>query len=332
MNRDKLKWLLYEKRYEFRNNRITDIIRRHIVIPIFGHELHPYVYGGKILHGPEYTNKKIAELINGEKPFMVSRFGNTEINNLNAYMRKNICGISEGYKRLEEKWWDNLYIGAGFFPKDRSLLGKFANTIYSSAKEADMLGVWNRRMEDYYIRTAMPNVEITALRWLEPWYSDSPWTWALKGKKVLVIHPFEDSIKAQYQKRKDIFPENELLPEFELDVLKAVQTLGDNKDDRFITWFDALEYMYDEALKRDFDVAIIGCGAYGMPLAAMLKKAGKKAIHLGGVTQCLFGIKGRRWVNSPIDKRVPINENWIYPKENETPQNADNVENGCYWR
>ena len=45
-------------------------------------------------------------------------------------------------------------------------------------------------------------------------------------------------------------------------------------------------------MKFDFDVALIGCGAYGFPLAAKLKTAGKQAIHLGGVLQALFGIKG----------------------------------------
>ena len=53
--------------------------------------------------------------------------------------------------------------------------------------------------------------------------------------------------------------------------------------------------MYEQSLKTSFDVAIIGCGAYGMPLGAMLKDAGKTVIHLGGVTQILFGIKGKRW-------------------------------------
>lgn len=81
------------------------------------------------------------------------------------------------------------------------------------------------------------------------------------------------------------------MPEFELKVLKAVQTLAGGQDDRFTDWFEALDYMYCEALKMEFDVAIIGCGAYGMPLAAKLKQAGKKAVHLGGVTQILFGIK-----------------------------------------
>lgn len=46
------------------------------------------------------------------------------------------------------------------------------------------------------------------------------------------------------------------------------------------------------AMKINFDTAIIGCGAYGMPLAAQIKNAGRQAIHLGGAVQLLFGIKG----------------------------------------
>ena len=116
-----------------------------------------------------------------------------------------------------------------------------------------------------------------------------------REKKVLVIHPFEKSIQEQYKKRVMIFPNSQILPEFELKTLKAVQTLCGEQDERFETWFDALDYMYEQALNIDFDVAIIGCGAYGMPLASKLKNAGKQAIHLGGATQLLFGIKGYRW-------------------------------------
>jgi hypothetical protein len=35
----------------------------------------------------------------------------------------------------------------------------------------------------------------------------------------------------------------------------------------------------------EFDVALIGAGAYGLPLAACVKRLGKKAIHMGGVTK-----------------------------------------------
>ena len=87
--------------------------------------------------------------------------------------------------------------------------------------------------------------------------------------------------------------------------------------------------MYNEALKIDFDVAIIGCGAYGFPLAAKLKRAGKITIHLGGAVQILFGIKGSRWDNGEVSKFY--NEYWVRPDDKDKPQNANNVENGCYW-
>ncbi len=102
---------------------------------------------------------------------------------------------------------------------------------------------------------------------------------------------------------------------------------------QFNDWFEALEYMKAEIRKTDFDVAIIGCGAYGLPLAAYCKEIGKKAIHMGGGTQLLFGIKGRRWEIQYQDScyRDLFNEHWVYPAEFETPQNAKKVENACYW-
>ncbi|WP_051212880.1 hypothetical protein [Butyrivibrio fibrisolvens] len=332
MNKKQLQWLFYEKRYNFRDYWLNRIISRHLTVPLWGFEPHIYLYGGKFLHGAKWANKRISDLIRSDEPFMVARFGNTELNVMNAYKRIELFGDNQFSDELNAEWWEKLNVLSGFFPNDIAYEGKFSNLLYESMLDVDLLGVWTRRMEDYYLRTEMKQADITALRWMEPWYSDEPWTWALEGKKVLVIHPFEKSIRSQYEKRKELFPENELLPEFELDVIKAVQTVGDAVDDRFETWFDALDYMYNEAISRDFDVAIIGCGAYGMPLASMLKKAGKKAIHLGGVTQCLFGIKGSRWIDNPRDKKMPINEAWVYPDDEETPKGSTKVENNCYWK
>lgn len=88
--------------------------------------------------------------------------------------------------------------------------------------------------------------------------------------------------------------------------------------------------MTEEALKRDFDVAIIGCGAYGFPLAARLKAAGKQAIHLGGAVQIMFGIIGARWYAVPEVRKL-FNEHWVHPATDEVPENAKIVEGGCYW-
>ena len=145
-----------------------------------------------------------------------------------------------------------------------------------------------------------------------------------------MIHPFSETIQKQYLKRKYLFDNPQILPEFDLYVLKAVQTIADEKDDRFENWFEALDWMYEEAMKIDFDVALIGCGAYGMPLAALIKKAGKQAIHMGGVLQILFGIKGKRWNDDPVVSKL-YNEYWVNPSKNETPVKAKNIEEGCYW-
>lgn len=163
---------------------------------------------------------------------------------------------------------------------------------------------------------------------LEPYYEEEiPWSRILKGKKVLVIHPFADTITAQYAKRERLWENNDILPEFTLITLKAVQTQCGEIDFRFPTWFDALNYMEK---KIDFDVALIGCGAYGLPLAAAVKEMGKQAIHLGGATQILFGIIGKRWEQSPFFKAF-MNEYWVRPSEEEKPKHADRVEGGCYW-
>jgi hypothetical protein len=89
--------------------------------------------------------------------------------------------------------------------------------------------------------------------------------------------------------------------------------------------------MCSEITKADFDVAIIGAGAYGMPLANFVKMTmGKLAIHMGGATQILFGIKGKRWNDVPKIKSM-FNEHWINPSVAERPAGAEKVEGGSYW-
>jgi hypothetical protein len=166
---------------------------------------------------------------------------------------------------------------------------------------------------------------------LEPYLQKDPWTQVLEGKKILVIHPFNETIESQYfNNRKNLFEDKRVLPEFKsLETIKAVQTLAGNKDN-FNDWFEALGYMKNEINKKDFDIAIIGCGAYGFPLAAHVKRIGKKAVHLGGPTQLLFGIKGKRWVERDDFKSI-INDYFVYPDNNDKPQNSIKVEDGCYW-
>ena len=109
--------------------------------------------------------------------------------------------------------------------------------------------------------------------------------------------------------------------------MKPVQSIGDNKIAyNYESWFDALKDMKKQIKTIDFDIALIGAGAYGLFLADYCKSLGKKAVHMGGDTQLLFGIKGKRWDDYGI-----YNEYWVRPSEEDKPLGAEKVEGGCYW-
>jgi len=123
-----------------------------------------------------------------------------------------------------------------------------------------------------------------------------------------------------------------VLPEFDLQVYRTVSSFAGIKTD-YATWFEALEKMNADIAKLEFDVALVGCGAYGFSIAAFIKRElGRKAIHMGGVTQILFGIKGRRWTDIPGFADRFYNESWTSPFPSDVVERAKRtVEGGCYW-
>ena len=230
-------------------------------------------------------------------------------------------------------FWSDDNIGflmhnlSGFFPADAAGLKNFANLMLRDLQNIDILGSWladETRLEKFF-----PNAKIVPLKDLEPYYHANPWSEVLEGKRVLVVHPFEESIKMQYAKHRVLFDDPRILPNFELMTLKAVQSIAASRT-YFSTWFDALAWMSQRVSEMNFDIAIIGAGAFGLPLASFIKNLGKKAVHLGGATQILFGIKGKRWDELPFFKQL-YNEHWVRPLPTETPDNFRMVESGCYW-
>ena len=330
MDHKKLKWDFYERRSRFRNFYFHKAIRTHIFEKYLNKDPYLPFYANRRVMGMKKTNQWIAEKIKSGTPFMVARFGNTELTVMTTVLKRRLFGSTPEIEKRFKEWFHRMQEGAGFFPDQAELAEKFTDLMIQSCENVDVLAMFHCHLDDYVVTEYMSGTKVTFLNHIEPWRCKTPWTAALEGKKVLVIHPFEESINEQYAKKDLLFPGTDVLPQFELKTLKAVQTIAGERDDRFETWFEALEYMYKEALEIDFDVAIVGCGAYGFPLAAKLKAVGKQVIHMGGVTQILFGIKGRRWVDNPR-AGLHFNDAWTYPKESETPKKSNVVENHCYW-
>lgn len=299
------------------------------------------------------SNDKIYELLSTGKPCMVARFGTTELTCLTNYVAvhsdksfiKKYIDYVTGY--CGTPWWNEdhfkiMSLWSGIFPPCQDTAERFSERYMQDIPLIDILAC--HQYTEYYM-PLRNDIQRVQLEMLYPFFVERPWTRILKGKRVLVIHPFEETIKHQYAKRKLLFQDENILPDFHLITLKAVQTIAGIKSE-FKDWFEALHWMEAEMDKIDYDIAIIGCGAYGMPLAAHAKRMGKQAIHLAGGTQLLFGILGNRWTKQYVSEGIrkyrdnmidvnytPLfNSNWIYPLECDTIKDADIVEGACYWK
>ena len=267
-------------------------------------------------------NQSIREMILSGNAAMRARCGATEMRCVEEYLAKG---------NFSDKIRKEISELSGVFPTTDENLKKFCKFYIDCTAQADLLALWGVGAESKVARgldrEKTKFMELTAL---EPYYFNNPWSAALKNKKVLVIHPFANSILKQYRKREKLFEDPNVLPEFSsLECIQAVQSIAGQKTE-YATWFDALEHMKKKISKCDFDVAIIGAGAYSLPLAAYVKQIGKIAVQMSGSTQILFGIKGKRWEQiSEISKF--FNENWIRPSEDETPKGSTKVEGGSYW-
>lgn len=349
-----LKWKIYEKynyvlRYfRYRRDQLVQKMTGHGYWPL------PYFESRHKLMSLRKTNQLIRDAIESGQPFWVGRFGGTEMNMIFEYLKSDMI---VGYDNKVDAT-SKLCELSGFFPNDIELGNQFVRMMLDCCKDINLQAAWGRYMADYVYREYQPSTKLTRLDRIEPWnmyltlpkrtksnkeIKDKPWSSALKGKKVLIIHPFVETIWEQYINNREnifsnIYDSDDILPEFELITLKAVQTLAGEKDSRFSDWFEAFEWMVSEVEKINektgFDVAIIGCGAYGYPLAARIKKMGKVAIHLAGATQLLFGITGHRWESEHIYKDFRdnvINEYWVRPDKSEHIKNGSKVEESCYW-
>ena len=297
------------------------------------------------INNPDEVAELISWRLESNLPCLIGRFGSTELACVNNYLgvKKGILGVFSFIVGNTGHWYWNSNIlnqmrdWSGFFPNSIEMAEKYAILFLKDVPQIDVLGSWLVSEKN------IPNLHLAKrihLRDLEPFWSKKPWTLSLKDKKILIVHPFKEEILYQYKKR-DILFEKEIIPEFKsINVIKAVQSIGGD-DNGFDNWFEALDFMKSQIDEIDYDIALIGAGAYGFHLAAHVKRSGKKAVHMGGALQLLFGIRGKRWEDPNYGVKewgIPvgaypnlINEHWIRPDEQNKPSKANLVEGACYW-
>ena len=204
-------------------------------------------YRGLIILPAEQGNAAAADAIRAGQPFLFGRCGATEMRTVAEYLTG----------KYTEKTRGEINTLSGVFPTDDKALNRFCKLYTSCAQGADLLALWDVGAERQVI-DGCHGTRFTQLRALEPYYYANPWSAALAGKHVLVVHPFADTIRAQYQKRGELCTNApggvNTLPELaSLTVIPAVQGLAGQKTG-YDTWFDALAAM-EKQMDAGFELA-----------------------------------------------------------------------------
>ena len=150
----------------------------------------------------------------------------------------------------------------------------------------------------------------------------------MNHKKVLVISSFDGLIKQQFESGNL----NKIYSNYpnitNLHTIKFPYCFHNNGPHQ--NYFETLDVVFEEIKQIDFDIAILGCGAYGHMLCHKIEsELGKDAIYVGGSIQTLFGIISSR---EKEHGKIKYNEYWITDIPIEyRPANYKLIENGCYW-
>ena len=240
----------------------------------------------------------------------------------------------------DEGYLYTLMKNAGIFPTSAAI--EWRKRSIEATEYADVLATgWYeplKELEQMALSRWNSRAIQVPLRSLEPYYvpQNEMWTKHLAGGTVSVVSCFTQTMQSQITKLDKVWPSSEVLPSnikwnwvqtgHNFLVAQGINEWSSNIQSSI----DAIDWIVSEVTRQGSRFALIGCGGIGMPVALKLKERGVICIVLGGAIQILFGIKGKRWVNHSIISKF-WNDAWVSPSQDETPNNADLVEGGCYW-
>ena len=289
------------------------------------------------------SNNEMINLITKNKPFFVARIGMGEIF-CSYYYEKHNFKLNKKDIYLIEKVGDNLHnliINTGIYIDKDEDAETFCKKYIEAISNADVLAKmhfdWIYEPQNYFLeKYKLKNIHS---RILEPFYCSlegiKPWSHYLVDKTVLIINPFTITMKKQIKKGFKIFKDAEkhiFLSGQKIKFYKSFNTIANNRIHK--NWIETYNIMCNDISKIDFDIALLGCGGYGLPLCNFIKiNLQKSAIYVGGGLQLLFGIMGKRWENISMWKQI-IKENntkFVRPSKDEKIKNQQLIENECYW-
>jgi hypothetical protein len=278
------------------------------------------------------SNAKLIENLNNPDRFLCSRLGVVESQIVDRFIEPS----GQVPLKLRKLAW----INAGIFPPSKSTFKIFTSLYIEALVASDLIAAWPSGLQPSHDRvlnsicTATPRIGMDVLdifNCAETIAIESIWISHLEGKKVLVIHPFAQSFRNQFDQLKKLH-RLPILPEFNAVFSAPPMTQGfsvkkSTYAEQLSNYLSQLEQITHE---ESFDIALIAAGAYGLPIANHLKGLGLSSIYVGGTLQLYFGVEGARWANRENLQKFRT-QNWLQHPMETPPRGSQFIEGKTYW-
>jgi len=281
----------------------------------------------------------LQDALSTNKGLLVGKIGTIECSVIHAAMYLNHSKVPPSLREILEK-------NAGVFPNDDKSMLAWAREAKEALYLSDCLALgWyeNTRQKEEDILQSLPwNNTRVNLRSLEPYYPppEERWTNLLEDQEVCVVTSFTQSAQNQVKLGEEkvwpgsngsIWPTSTKWHWVQTGYAPILAQGRAGWEESPESWHEAVVWVVEEVLKTKARIVLIGCGGLGLLIGAKLKQHGKICMVLGGSIQVLFGIKGRRWEHHDVISKF-WNPSWTWPREEEIPRGASEVEKSCYWK
>lgn len=230
----------------------------------------------------------------------------------------------------------------GVFPSTPKFLNVFSEFLLENVKQLNALGLMGGKNEAQLLKSLEIKTALTHFQSMEPDRSIPERTSLcylsqFEGKKILLISPYAEFINTRAN--ADIYDsvwrtsKKKWFNPSIIDCLNIPYSYI-TATDTHKTYYNSLalyQTICGQISDRDFDVALIGAGALGMPFANYIKSLGKVGISLGGHLQIIFGVAGARWRRDP-EWQKHFNTDWVDVPPSYHPKDKNNLtDQGAYW-
>ena len=239
-------------------------------------------------------------------------------------------------RRLTPTALHEIVNNAGIHTESEESLVEYTKQLCQAYDHCTAIAIWDKEGPVYAAtghaqewilqRTRVPTIQARAL---EPYYEPHSWMSAMNGKRILIIHPFYHSIQRQLPQLAALFPNRPWFPSCQIEVVVPPMTCAGNHGGK--DWQVHLAAFYETMEKKEFDIALVAAGGYGMIIADMIHtRLHRSVMYIGGALQLFFGIIGKRWFDQK-EILMLMNDHWIRPLKEDQPLHHVRVEKGCYW-